>query len=59
MKNINVAQENEIEKLIDRGNFVLKEIDALYKLKKYRALKRNYYDEDNITQKIDEILKKV
>lgn len=34
----------KISALIDRGNFVLKEIEALYKLKKYRTLKRRYYD---------------
>ena len=33
----------KISALIDRGNFVLKEIEALYKLKKYRTLKRRYY----------------
>jgi hypothetical protein len=30
--------------LVARGEFVIKEIEALYKLKKYRTLKRNYYD---------------
>jgi hypothetical protein len=58
VKNIHVQDENEIEMLIDRGKFVIKEIDALYKLKKYRAMRKNYYDEENITEKIDEILKK-
>ena len=33
-----------IRELIARGEFVCKEIEALYMLKKYRTLKRRYYD---------------
>ena len=41
-----VQEPAEIEKLVARGHFVIKEIEALYKLKKYRYLKRSYYDTD-------------
>ena len=34
----------KVLKSIDLGNYVLKEIEALYKLKKYRTLKRRYYN---------------
>ena len=33
----------KIEILIGRAEFVVKEIETLYKLKKYRTLKRRYY----------------
>lgn len=45
IKNKDVTSTEEIEKLIARGEYVLKEIDALYRLKKYRHLKRNYYQD--------------
>ncbi len=44
IKNKEVENSTEIETLIKRGEFVIKEIDALYKLKKYRHLKKQYYD---------------
>lgn len=34
-----------IEQMIARGEFVVKELEALYALRKYRALKRRYYDD--------------
>lgn len=46
LKNKDVTSDQEIEKLIGRGEYVLKEIDALYRLKKYRAMKRNYYRDE-------------
>ena len=33
----------KIRELIKRGEFVMKEIEALYMLKKYRTLKKRYY----------------
>lgn len=46
MKNKDVTSAEEIEKLIGRGEYVVKEIEALYRLKKYRAMKRNYYRDE-------------
>ena len=46
MKNKDVKDPEEIQKLIDRANFVVKELEALYALRKYRTLKGRYYDED-------------
>lgn len=45
-KNKSESDPKKIETLISRGEFVVKEIDALYKLKKYRHLKKSYYDEN-------------
>ena len=39
-----LTNEKDIQNLISRGQFVIKEIEALYSLKKYRTLKKNYYD---------------
>ena len=37
--------EREIEKLLNHGQYIIKELGALYMLKKYRALKSRYYAE--------------
>lgn len=46
MKNRDVTDPQEIRKLIDRGEYVCREIAATYSLKKYRAMKRRYYLEE-------------
>jgi len=46
MKNKDETDPEKIKQLIDRGNFVIKEIEALYMLRKYRALKKRYYPDD-------------
>lgn len=43
MKNKDVKDTEKIEKMIAHGEFVVKELEALYMLKKYRTLKRRYY----------------
>ena len=45
MKNKDVTDPKEIEKLIERGNFVVKELEALFMIRKYRTLKKRYYEE--------------
>lgn len=63
-KNKQINDQEEIKKLIGRGEFVIKEVEALYKLKKYRYLKHNYYDNDGLEKdseyqkKLMEILQK-
>lgn len=37
-----VQETAQIEQLIARGEFVVKEIEALYSLRKYRAMKQRY-----------------
>lgn len=46
MKNKDVTDPEQIQKLISHGEYVVKEIEALYYLKKYRTLKRRYYDSE-------------
>ncbi|KAK0181616.1 hypothetical protein PV327_003887 [Microctonus hyperodae] len=45
IKNKHETDPTKIEKMIERGNFVVKEIEALYMIKKYRTMKRRYYNE--------------
>ncbi|ODM98757.1 LYR motif-containing protein 5 [Orchesella cincta] len=46
-KNKGVKDPKEIEKMITHGEFVVKELEALYYLRKYRTLKRRYYADEN------------
>ena len=42
LKNKEVQDTVEITQLIKRGEFVIKEIEALYMLRKYRTLNKRY-----------------
>lgn len=46
MKNRNVKNPQEIEILLARGEYVVKELESLYMLRKYRTLKQRYYKDD-------------
>lgn len=43
-KNSNEGDPKKVAQLIAQAEFVIKEIEALYMLRKYRSLKRRYYD---------------
>ena len=45
LKNKDVTDPKQIEKLIARGDFVIKELEAMYMLRKYRTLKKYYYSD--------------
>jgi Complex 1 protein (LYR family) len=45
LKNQHVTDPEVIQALLARGDFVLKELEALYYLRKYRSLKQRYYGE--------------
>jgi hypothetical protein len=45
LKNRHETDEQKIASLIGRGEYIVKELEAMYKLRKYRAMKRRYYDE--------------
>ena len=47
MKNKDVTDPDQIRKLVDRGEFVIKELEALYFLRKYRAMKQRYYEPEH------------
>ncbi|XP_022185487.1 electron transfer flavoprotein regulatory factor 1 [Nilaparvata lugens] len=46
MKNKEETDPEKIKVLIGHGNFVIKEIEALYMLRKYRTLKKRYSNEN-------------
>ena len=37
----------KIEEWLAKGDYIIKELEALYMLKKYRTLKRRYYKEED------------
>lgn len=43
-KNSSERDPKKVAQLIAQAEFVIKEIEALYMLRKYRSLKRRYYD---------------
>lgn len=47
LKNRHETDPKRIEMMIGRGEYVIKEIEALYMLRKYRTLKRRYYDTED------------
>jgi hypothetical protein len=49
MKNRDVADPEEIKVLLARGEYIIKELEALYMLRKYRALKKSYYSQEDAT----------
>ncbi|XP_054447299.1 electron transfer flavoprotein regulatory factor 1 [Pteronotus mesoamericanus] len=49
LKNKDVKDPKKIKELIGRGEFVMKELEALYFLRKYRAMKQRYYSDTKET----------
>ncbi|CAO1315528.1 unnamed protein product [Diamesa serratosioi] len=44
LNNSKEQDPQKIEEMIAKGEYVQKEIETLYTLKKYRAMKKRYYD---------------
>ena len=57
MRNAGETDPKKIEDLIEKGNYIVKELEALYYLKKYRTLKRRYYDTNESAQQATPHLK--
>eukprot|EP00002_Diphylleia_rotans_P021536 TRINITY_DN4188_c0_g5_i1.p2 TRINITY_DN4188_c0_g5~~TRINITY_DN4188_c0_g5_i1.p2 ORF type:complete len:108 (+),score=35.77 TRINITY_DN4188_c0_g5_i1:77-400(+) len=57
-KNAHVSDPAELEQHYARVQFIIKELEALAKLKKYREMKKRYYGEELVlnfdTSKIEE-----
>ncbi|XP_076249597.1 electron transfer flavoprotein regulatory factor orsai isoform X2 [Calliopsis andreniformis] len=43
-KNKGEQDPEKIDRMLAHGNFVIKELEALYMLRKYRTLKKRYYE---------------
>ena len=46
-RKMTLTDPQEIDKAIKLGEYIVKEIQALYQLRKYRALKKMYYSDDH------------
>ena len=46
MRNAGETDPKKVKELVEKGHYIVKELEALYYLKKYRTLKRRYYDTD-------------
>ena len=44
-KNKGVQDPEQIKEMIARGEYVARELEALYYLRKYRAMKKRYYED--------------
>ena len=51
IKNKEITNKDLVEQLIMRGEFVERELKALYMLKKYRTMKKRYYDTEDVALK--------
>lgn len=47
LKNKDINDPSKIEECIKRGEYIIKEMEALIQLKKFRTLKKRYYNHDN------------
>lgn len=47
LKNKDETDPKKIDELIGRAEFVVKEVEALYSLRKYRAMNQRYYEEES------------
>jgi len=52
MKNEHVTDPEKIQVLLSRGEFVIKELESLYYLRKYRTLKQRYYSDSSLNEKL-------
>lgn len=61
MKNKDETDPQKIAKQISRGDFIIKELEALYRLKKYRYLKSKYYPDKDEQLQLDpkQLMKKL
>ncbi|KAL9935208.1 hypothetical protein V8E36_005556 [Tilletia maclaganii] len=41
-RNAQLTEDADVQKMLDLGEFVAKEVETLYSLKKYRTLRRRY-----------------
>ncbi|KAG0290576.1 LYR motif-containing protein 5 [Linnemannia gamsii] len=48
IKNKDLSDPAEIQKRIDLGDYVCKEIEAMYHINKYRAMKKRYYEDAEV-----------
>ena len=59
MKNRDEKNPEKLQEHVAKGEYIVKELEALYMLRKYRTLKRRYYDteEKSATPTLDKMMK--
>ena len=57
MKNKDIEDPEAIKQLIARGEYVVKELEALYHLRKYRTLRKRYYNTETFEETLLKNLK--
>ena len=59
MKNRDEKDAEKLQEHVAKGEYIVKELEALYMLRKYRTLKRRYYDteEKSATPTLDKMMK--
>ena len=59
LKNRDETDPQKIQEHVAKGEYIVKELEALYMLRKYRTLKRRYYDteEKSATPTLDKLIK--
>lgn len=58
LKNSKETDPAKIDQMIKHGEYVIKELEALYMLKKYRTMRARYYSTEN-SAKFDELMMKI
>lgn len=58
LKNSQETDPEKISKMINLGEYIVKELEALYHLKKYRAMKNRYYN-DTAEDSVQRIAEKI
>merc|ERR1712243_121711 len=59
MKNKDETDPEKIRQHFAKGEYIVKELEALYMLRKYRTLKRRYYDTQEKVASVTPILDKM
>ena len=44
MRNKDLSDPEQIQQCLEKGDYIAKELEALYMLRKYRTMKSRYYD---------------
>jgi hypothetical protein len=58
-KDLDLSDAQVLKNAIDHGRFVYKELEALWFLKKYRVMKKNYYDDQELEKRREKAMEKI
>lgn len=58
-RELDLKDEMALRAAIDHGRFVYRELEALWFLKKYRVLKKSYYDNQELERRKEDAMKRI